>query len=251
VAQAHGTEHKDSNNSDPAIHGNNTADGPGLEGTGVTGPGVHGLSNGVGVEGESATGIGVHGKTSSGLALLAEAFNGTGLRVDINNGTGVRVLVTEGVGMTAHSFGFGNGVEGSSHDGNGVRAFSMNSTGLSAESQAGDAIDAHSGLRTAVRARADFGTALEVQGPAKFSTAGSGTILASQDSLFVDYRAVTAQSHITVTLTGNPGVPTSGLPPVVLWVERRLGDKAGFVVHMTRKVGVDTPFTYLVVEPAQ
>ena len=54
VAQAHGTEHQQSNNSDPAIHGDNTADGPGLEGTSASGPGVNAFSlTGPGVLGGS------------------------------------------------------------------------------------------------------------------------------------------------------------------------------------------------------
>jgi hypothetical protein len=279
VAEAHGTLHVDSNNSDPAIHGNNTADGPGLEGTGVTGPGVHGLSNAVAVEGECGPGIGVHGVTDSGFAVKAEAFNGTGVKVDVSSGTGMRVDVTEGVGVTAHTLGSGNAVEGFGHNGIGVRAFSMGGTALNAESQIGDAIVAFAGANgTGVRARSAFGsgvegvsdglgigvsgicgegtalygrsslgTALEVVGTAKFSTAGSGIIPASQDSAFVDNAAVTAKSHVTVTLTGSPGIPSAGSLPTILWVDRQPG--TGFVLHMTRKVGPATPFTYLIVEP--
>jgi hypothetical protein len=43
-ALAHGSFHQDSDNADPAIHGNNTDDGPGIEGTSATGYAVHGVS---------------------------------------------------------------------------------------------------------------------------------------------------------------------------------------------------------------
>jgi hypothetical protein len=92
-------------------------------------------------------------------------------------------------------------------------------------------------------------TALRVDGNSRFSTAGSGTIPANQDSVAVSRPFVTALSHVTVTLTGDPGQAGSvpGFKPVVVWVERQPG--TGFVVHMSRPVRVNTPFTFLVVEP--
>ncbi|MFN2588649.1 MAG: hypothetical protein ABR613_11105 [Actinomycetota bacterium] len=54
--------------------------------------------------------------------------------------------------------------------------------------------------------------------------------------------AVSADSHISVTLMGNPGVRT------LQWVERAPG--SGFTVHLTT-VGPkpQTPLTYFVLEP--
>jgi hypothetical protein len=100
---------------------------------------------------------------------------------------------------------------------------------------------------TGVLAFGVFGDALLVQGPATFSTAGSGVIPAVQDSVFVANTAVTAQSHVSATLTGSPGTFNTGTP-VIVWVERQPG--TGFVVHLSRRVGPATPFTYLIVEPA-
>jgi hypothetical protein len=67
--------------------------------------------------------------------------------------------------------------------------------------------------------------------------------------VFVESSFVRPVSHVTVTLTGDPGQAGSapGFKPVVVWVERQPG--TGFVVHMSRPVRVNTPFTYLVVEP--
>jgi hypothetical protein len=61
---------------------------------------------------------------------------------------------------------------------------------------------------------------------------------------------VGARSHITVTLTSDPGRSTCwfgrcfamGAPPAVSWVEPLVGQ--GFVVHLTGPVGRDTTFTY-------
>jgi hypothetical protein len=143
-----------------------------------------------------------------------------------NTGGGIGV---EGTGGNVGVWGFGgsNGVRGESDYGYGV--FGLSSTGPGVAAQ-GD-------------------PALQVLGNAEFRTAGSGIIPANQDSVIVSAYFVTALSHVTVTLTGDPGQAGSvpGFKPVVVWVERQPG--TGFVVHMARPVRVDTPFTFLVVEP--
>jgi hypothetical protein len=57
----------------------------------------------------------------------------------------------------------------------------------------------------------------------------------------VSNAAVTAESHITITLTANPGAPAR-----VHWVARQAGS---FTVHLTQAVSTATSFTYLIVEP--
>src|SRR5437763_9440554 len=60
VAEAHGTLHVDSATTDPAIHGANSSDGPGVLGTSQDGPGVRGDSvTFIGVRGASDQFIGV------------------------------------------------------------------------------------------------------------------------------------------------------------------------------------------------
>jgi hypothetical protein len=108
-------------------------------------------------------------------------------------------------------------------------------------------VNGRSDTGTGVLASSSSGIALEVLGTAKFSTAGGGTIGVGQDAAFVSNAAVTNESHITATLMGTPGPVISGFPAVIQWVERRPG--LGFVVHLTRRVGQATPFTYLIVEP--
>jgi len=56
----------------------------------------------------------------------------------------------------------------------------------------------------------------------------------------VNNPAITANSHITVTLAADPGSAQ------VLWVKRQAGS---FTLHLTRSVSNATSFTYLIVEP--
>lgn len=204
-AQAsHGTLNASSATGNPAIHGDNTADGEGVVGT-------------------SSSGIGVRGNSDAGTA---------GVR-------GSGHIGVEGLGNTAGVSGQGNfrGVQGTG-----------TFVGVSGQ---GDQIGAEgfslSGI--GVFASTTSGIALQVQGQAKFSTAGSGTILVNDDSASVSNVAVTASSHITVTLTGDPGQAGSapGFKPVVVWVERDPG--TGFTIHLSKPVRVNTPFTYLILEP--
>lgn len=51
--------------------------------------------------------------------------------------------------------------------------------------------------------------------------------------------AVTTNSHITVTLTADPGSAQ------ILWVQKQTGS---FTIHLTRAVTNATSFTYLIVE---
>lgn len=188
-------------------------------------PGVHGFNpdpGGVGVEGSSLTdGFGMWGRGYIGVQGTGSS---AGIWGNVSNAYGTGVLGESDKGV---------GVEGYSHGAAGVLggARGLDAVGVKAE-------DFHG-----------YGTALQVEGPAKFETAAAGNIPAGQDRAFVSNRSVTDLSHVTVTLTGDPGqassAPGSGAVPV--WVERRSG--TGFVVHMSRPVRFATPFTYLIVEP--
>ncbi len=87
------------------------------------------------------------------------------------------------------------------------------------------------------------GFGLQVVGKAGFSTVGSGTLRARSDAATIANPAVTATSHISVTLTVDPGDAAT-----IQWVERQ--PNVGFTVHLTRRARVDVPFTYFVVEPS-
>ena len=78
------------------------------------------------------------------------------------------------------------------------------------------------------------------RGRAGLSTCGNDTIAAGRKSKTVNNPAVTAKSHITVSLTSDPGSAQ------LLWVKRQAGS---FTVHLTNSVSSATSFSYLIVEP--
>lgn len=309
-AAAHGTVHYDSNDTTPAVHGNNTDNGPGIKGDSVTGAGVQGSSDtGIGVfASTSGDGTGVFGQVlstepavrgqnfGSGFGVLGQSSDGDGVKGETNqagragvhgtndstsfsalgvqgfvagSGRGVFGNSATGRGVHGHSDGdaagvmgditsdIGSGVLGvNDGTGPGVKGTSTGGTGVRGEGNPG--VSGFSSTNIGVLGEADNGIgvlassnqfiALYVQGPAAFSTVGSGTIPAFQDSVFVSNPAVTAQSHISATLAGDPGPVVTGFPTVIHWLERQPG--TGFVIHMTRRVGQATPFSYLIVEPA-
>lgn len=307
-AQAHGTFHQDSANTTPAIHGNNTDNGPGVKGDSVTGAGVQGSSDtgigvfastsgngtavygqllstqpavvgqnfgsGIGVLGQSTDGHGVSGETSqAGKAGVigtnaSTSFSALGVEGSVEgSGRGVFGHSVLGRGVHGHSDGDGAGVMGDIDSATGSGVLGLNngtgpgvkglSDGTGVRGEGAPGVSGFSSTGVGVLGEADNGIgvyassnsfiALYVQGPASFSTAGNGRIPTGQDSAFVANPAVTAQSHVTVTLTGNPGMFISGTP-VTVWVERQPG--TGFVVHLSRRVGPATPLSYLIVEPA-
>lgn len=247
-------------------HGANT----GVQGRSGTGRGVHGESTaGVGVEGESASGTGVIGRqtgTPNEDELTAGVFGhseqATGVRAHSENSVAIEATSPNGHGVLAFAgtpetgpdvaaivgLGFsGHGVHGQTErpDRAGVHGEAKGclergpcdpgtGTGVLGTSEAG----------VGVKARSDSGMALKVEGAAGFATAGAGIVPADAAAVFVAVPSVTAASHITVTLSSDPGRRT------VHWVEREPGN--GFTVHMTAaqpKQRPQTAFTYLVVEP--
>jgi hypothetical protein len=174
------------------------------------------------VENENSAGNGF-----SASAHGQYAVEGVNLATEPGDGSAGVVGVS---GEDPYGEGPGNGVLGASGTGVGVAGFCP-STGVGVQ---GDSVDG-----VGVRCFSENGTALEVQGKAAFANAGSGSVAAGQSSASVN-AVVTAQSHITVTLTSNPGGRS------VSWVDRNPG--TGFTVHLSKK-GPAVDFTYLVVEP--
>jgi hypothetical protein len=89
-----------------------------------------------------------------------------------------------------------------------------------------------------VRAEGTIG--LVVAGRSQFSSVGAGTVASGSDSAQVNDGAMISASHVTVALTGDPGVAA------LAWIERGEG---AFTVHLTAAVVSDTPFSYFIVEP--
>lgn len=235
--------------------------------------GVQGFSaNGTGVRGISQTGTGGEFSSTSGKALQARGRAAFDADVDtfavhVNNfhtgGLGGGVAVTTrgfhpavqgnalgsnalaGVLGLSHEGNFtggtangpGIGVMGSSGSGSGVEGVSLTGAGVRGHTQPGK-------TNVAVEAISPDGTALNVLGKSRFSTAGSAVVPVGADSIFVPNSAVTATSHVSVTLVGDPG------PRQLTWVERNPG--SGFTVHLSSappSKRPETPLTYLIVEP--
>ena len=165
------------------------------------------------------------GETSGGLYVTGQGGKPV-IEADVlGGGEGVGVAV-QGVSGGGETFGEGpaTGVEGISGSGQGVHGHS--------ESGEGGFFSTNSGF------------ALATDGKSRFSTAGTAVLPAGANSVFVANSDVTADSHISVTLTDDPGQRT------IRWVERDPG--TGFTLHMTsappphRRL---TGFTYLIVEP--
>jgi hypothetical protein len=117
--------------------------------------------------------------------------DGAGVMGDISSTTGSGVLgLNNGAGPGVKGLSDGTGVRGEGAPG--VSGFSSTGVGVLGEADNG----------IGVYASSNSFIALYVLGPASFSTAGSGTLPANQNSAFVSNPGVTAQSHITVTLTG-------------------------------------------------
>jgi hypothetical protein len=170
-------------------------------------------------------------KAVEGVGLGSETVgvigvSGEGPEYGMGPGTGVRGLSGTGTAVHGFSGGTGTGVDGESQSGIGVRGISNTGIGVQA-------------LNASVE-----GFALAVGGKSKFDTAGSAVVPAGENSAFVPNPAVTGDSHVSVTLTGDPG------PRQVGWVERSPG--SGFTLNLTSappRRRPATPFTYLVAEP--
>jgi hypothetical protein len=278
TAQAHGPSHVESASEDPAIHGNNTANGPGVEGTGNTGPGglfegntngLEAFSNstdpfssagvffnpngcGVGANSENFIGVLAAGKPaiigecmdpSKAAVVGASEISGVDCSPDEpcsrpGDGIGVRGITAAGAGVEGVSLDQSEQIHG------GDISFLFPLEGPLAASGSGIGVLGRSGSGTGLRGESASGLALDVAGKARFSTAGSSTVPQGQNSVFVANAAVTADSHVSVTLAGNPGARQ------LHYVSRSPG--AGFTLNLTSAPPPQrpqTPFTYLIVEP--
>jgi hypothetical protein len=175
-------------------------------------------SGGPAVAGKSGSGWGVVGDTNSNAFAAVEGhnanagFNAAGVRgTSAGNGMGVD-------GQTVN----GKGVSGTSENGIGVSAGSLNGVAFEAFAPSGEA-------------------AIRVTGKARFSHLAWNTVPSGQHSVFVPHFAVTATSHITVTLTSDPAGAS------LQWIERVPG--SGFRVHLTKAVKTATTFSYFIAYP--
>jgi len=184
--------------------------------------GISGHSeDGAGGEFGTNTGIGAWGQAQSGVGVLGGTWGGVGV---IGAG-GFRQAdpLPDPVGPGVLGFTPGE-------DAPGVRAVS-----------GGEGADPL--VHSVMFPVPDGGLALDVVGKARFSTAGEATVPQGENAVFVPNTAVTADSHVSVTLAGNPGSRQ------LHYVSRSPG--AGFTLNLTSAPPPQrpaTPFTYLIVE---
>jgi len=202
----------------------------------------------VGVRGHSSlpgggygSATGVHGRSGSGPGVAGQSESGPGVAASSQSGPGVRGDSESGPGVEGHSEGMA-GVWGT---GRLIGVLGWTREGGTA-GVAGQAPGEIPGVIAHTQAPGgpmppDGGVALLVTGRARFATAGAGTVPARASTATVSNAAVRADSHVTVTFTGDPGGASVG------WVERQ--PDTGFIVHLSGRARWPVPFTYLIVEP--
>jgi hypothetical protein len=223
------------------------------------------------VRGESPAGHGLEGESQSGRGVSAHSETGVGGFFSTDSGQALQTIGYAAVGASNDNFALhvdnlagsaaAGGILSTNHGGGkpaieadalpgafgpGVGVQGVSGGGTTFGQGPGVGVQGISGSGVGVEAICvGDGAALRVSGKAKFSTAGSAVVPAGAESVFVANAAVTSASHISVTLTGDPGARS------VRWVQRSPG--SGFTVYLTSqppKQRPATPFTYLTVEPA-
>jgi hypothetical protein len=250
-------------------------DGPAAAISGVSsGPGFgeagqFGLGGDAGVQGISGSGVGVVGQSQSGPGVSGHSASGVGGEFSSESGFGLTVGGPAHVGGFAPDFSLGVDNENTGLSGGGIYAISRGgkpavegdafesgfSPGVGVQGVSGGnetfgqgpgvGVQGISGTGIGVQAISSDGMALDVVGKARFSTAGSASVAAGQNTAVVANSAATASSHVSVTLVGDPG------PRQLRWVQRSPG--VGFTVHFSGGPPgqrPQVPFTYLIVEPA-
>jgi hypothetical protein len=224
------------------VQGSASSGGTGVLGYngGSTGIGVHGKTGGTGagVFGEAtANGVGVVAKSTGGTGVIAQsdASGGTAVNATATNGTGaiaVRGTTDSGwagyftapdsTGIGVHASGGRYGVRGFTDTGTGVYGANFGATGIGVYGQTGGSGSAVYGEATAsgvavfgksttngtaLRGDSASGTALQVNGKAKFSRSGLLTLAASAASITKTGVPLTSASYVLATLQTN----TAGL----------------------------------------
>jgi hypothetical protein len=167
------------------------------------------------------------------------------LRGDPDDSDSALIVSTAGEGPAVEAIGALNGLSGvSSNEANADGGPTGSGIGVGGGSGSGVGTQGISKTGFGVQAHSPDGFALLVQGTAALSTVGSAVVPRGDNSVFVSNPAVSADSHVSVTVASDPGERH------VSWVERDPG--SGFEVHMSeapRRKRPETSLTYLIVDP--
>jgi hypothetical protein len=180
-----------------AVYGHATANGAGVYGESETGTGTYGVGGPKGVYGSGII-YGVEGSAApSGYGVYGHGYagvRGDGTQYGVwgsadSGGTGVygRNRGSTGIGVWGLTDGTGSAVYGEA-TANGVGVFGKSQTGA------------------ALRGDSPSGTALQVNGKAKFSRSGIATVAAGATSVNVSVPGMTASSMVIATAQQNGSV---------------------------------------------
>jgi hypothetical protein len=100
----------------PAVKATGTNGADGVEARSDGGFGVHGISDNIGVLGESKSGTGVSASSDSGTAVFGQSVSGDAVGATTNSGTGVSAFSDSGTAVFGRSIS-GTAVFGTSHSG--------------------------------------------------------------------------------------------------------------------------------------
>lgn len=233
--------------------------GPGVKGESKDSHGVLGISeNESGVYGGSTNGFGVRATSSGndavyavcqagpfaavhayaplGVGVNVEAA-GTGVKVASDSANAVEASSNNGIGVYCSGTecgcaggGITCGVSGESENGLGVSGYSSQNAGVVGSTDSGTGVRATAGSNGSL--------AIDVQGPAKFSNAGTSTISRGRVSKTITGVKVGTRSAILVTLMGNAG-------GVVKYAYRR--SSTSFTVVLSGRAVRTVKFAYFII----
>jgi hypothetical protein len=196
------------------VQGSASSGGTGVLGYngGSTGIGVHGRTDGTGsgVFGEATTsGLGVNGVSASGTGVRGSgAIRGVTGTTSTGSGVYGENTGSVGIGVEGRTGGTGSAVYGQA-TANGVGVYGVSTTG------------------TGVSANSANGTALQVNGKAKFSRSGVIALAASAASITKTGVSLTSNSYVLATLQTNTGglfiqgaVPNPGASSITIYFNK-------------------------------
>lgn len=220
-------------------------------GTGLSGrTSVKGQAGVSGFDNSTHGSMGLYGKSTHGMGILGSSTHQNGIvgqarTVGFSGVAGLDFCTTKGAqgvyGQTNHGIGvFGIGLGG----GNGVVGQSNTSgfsgvVGNDAAKSGGTAVFAHSPHGTAVAAISGSGTALHVEGKAKFSNSGIVNVPGGSKIATVKVDGITPSSKVFVTIQ---------LPQPGISIEGAQAANGSFTLSLSKNAPVTLPVAWFVIE---
>ena len=209
--------------------------------SGVTGVDTFkgGLGRSSGVTGNSLNGTGVNG-----MSIHHTGIVGTGFTQGQSGVAGIDFCPTRGAQGIYGQSNNGNGVTGVSFKGNGVVGNSKTPghsavIGLDRAPHGGNAVFAQSQHGTAVLATSNGGTALRVDGKAKFKNSGVVSVPGGQRTVKVSVAGMTASSLVLATIQR---------PQAGVFIEAAQPGAGSFTITLSRNASSGLPVAWFVID---